>query len=232
MCDRFAAQLPPELIARLFRTSGDLPNLAPNWNVAPTQPALVVRRSPDGPERHLEVLTWGLVPYFTKDLKKAPRPINARAESVASSAMFRAAFARRRCLVPADAWYEWRAETGAKQPYAMARRDGAPLAFAALWETWRDKSGDILRSFTILTTKANADIAMIHDRMPLIIEEEDWRAWLGEVPRNPADLLHPSEPGLIRLWPVSQAVNIATNNTPALLDRAVSPQPLPQEKAS
>jgi putative SOS response-associated peptidase YedK len=217
MCGRFASQLPPELIARLFRTQGDLPNIAANWNVAPTQPALVIRRQPDSAERRLDVLHWGLVPYFTKDLKKAQRPINARAESVATSAMFRAAFAKRRCLVPAYAFYEWKTLPDGKQPYAIARTDAAPLAFAGLWEAWRDPNGETLRSFTILTTRANADMAPVHDRMPVIVEEEDWRTWLGEVPRDPAELLRPAAEGVLRLWPVSRNVNNVKNNGAHLL---------------
>jgi putative SOS response-associated peptidase YedK len=109
MCGRYASHLPPEEIARLFNTVGELPNLGPNWNVAPTQPAMVVRRRPETGERHLDLLSWRLVPHFTKDLKAARRPFNARAETVATSANFRGALASRRCLVPAEAFYEWKA---------------------------------------------------------------------------------------------------------------------------
>ncbi len=217
MCGRFATQLSPELVARLFRTSGDVPNIAPNWNIAPTDPAMVIRRDPDSGERHLGVLRWGFVPFSTKDLKKAPRPINARAETVAGSSLFRTAFARRRCLVPADAFYEWKTLPDGKQPYAIARTDGAPLALAGIWESWRDKSGETLRSFAILTTRANADLAGLHERMPVLVEEEDWRAWLGEVPRDPADLLRPAEPGVLRAWRVGTAVNSVRNHGAALL---------------
>jgi putative SOS response-associated peptidase YedK len=219
MCGRFATQLPPELIARLFRTSGALPNLAANWNVAPTDPAMAVRRHPDTGERHLDVLSWGLVPFFTKDLKKAQRPINARAETVAGSSLFKAAFARRRCLVPADAFYEWKTVPDGKQPYAIARVDGAPLALAGIWEGWRDPAGEVLRSFAILTRRANADMAGLHERMPVVVEEEDWRAWLGEVPRDPAEILLKAEEGVLRVWPVSRQVNNVRNNGAALLDR-------------
>jgi putative SOS response-associated peptidase YedK len=221
MCGRFAAQLPPEFIRRLFRADGELPNIAANWNVAPTDPAMVIRLDPDTRQRSLDVLRWGLVPYFTKDLKKAQRPVNARAETVASSSMFRAALAKRRCIVPADAFYEWKTIADAKQPYAIARIDGAPLAFAGLWEGWRDPSGEVLRTFTILTTAANDEMAQVHARMPVILEEEDWRAWLGEVDRDPLALLRPAATGLLRVWPVSRAVNSVRNNGPALLKEAV-----------
>ena len=218
MCGRFASQLPPELIARLFRTDGPLPNLPPNWNVAPSQPALTVRRDPDSGERRVDVLSWGFVPFNTKSLKKAQRPFNARAETVATSSVFRGAWQRRRCLVPCDAFYEWKAVTDGKQPYAVARVDGAPLALAGVWESWRDDAGEIMRTFAIITTRANTDMAPLHDRMPVIVEEEDWRTWLGEVPRDPLELLRPAEAGTVRFWAVGRAVNSAANNGSGLLD--------------
>ena len=227
MCGRFAAQLPPEFISRLFRTNGDLPNIAASWNVAPTQPAMVVRLNRDTGERNLDVLQWGLVPYFTKDLKKAQRPINARSETAAGSSVFREAMKKRRCLVPATAFYEWKAAADGKQPYAFARTDGAPLAFAGLWEAWRDAAGEVLRTFTILTTAANADMAPVHNRMPVILEEEEWRAWLGEVPRDLLTLLHPAADGVLRSWPVSQAVNNVRNDGAALLEPAAADVSLP-----
>jgi putative SOS response-associated peptidase YedK len=121
MCGRYASYLPHSEIAALFRTQGEIPNLGPNWNVAPAQPAMVARRHHETGERRLDVLRWRLVPHFTKDLKAARRPINARAETVATSGMFRGAFASRRCLVPADACYAWNATSDGKQPYAIAR---------------------------------------------------------------------------------------------------------------
>ncbi|MBU6499125.1 MAG: SOS response-associated peptidase [Rhodospirillales bacterium] len=217
MCGRYVNLTPAEALARLFGTVNPLPNLAPSWNVAPTQPALVVRRHPETGARHLDVLRWGLVPHFTKELKAARRPINARAETIATSGMFRDAFARRRCLVPADAFYEWRAGASGKQPYAIARQDGTPLAFAGLWEGWRHPDGEILRSFTIITTNANATLAPIHDRMPVILEPSGWSTWLGETAGDPSALLAPAEDAVLKLWPVSTAVNKVTNNGPELL---------------
>jgi len=231
MCGRFAAQLPPEFIRRLFATSGALPNIAPNWNVAPTQPAMVVRRHPDTGERHLDLLRWGLVPHFTKALKTAPRPINARAETVLTAPMFRAAMAKRRCLVPADVFYEWKTVDGLKQPYAIARTDGAPLAFAGLWESWRDPAGEILRSFAILTTAANPLMAAIHTRMPVIVEAADWPLWLGDVPDDAATLLRPAAETVLRLWPVGRAVNNVRNNGPELLHGIGAPAPASADAA-
>ncbi len=219
MCGRFASTTPPASVARLFKTSGAVPNAAPSWNVAPSQPAMVVRRHPETGERRLDLLTWGLVPHWTKDLAKARKPINARAETVATSPMFREAFHRRRCIVPADAFYEWQAQDdGPKQPYAIARRDGDLLAFAGLWEGWRGPAGEILRTFSIIVTAANEDLAPIHDRMPVILEQRDWPGWLGEQEADPTELLRPAEAGTVRIWPVSTRVNKPANNDAALLE--------------
>jgi putative SOS response-associated peptidase YedK len=217
MCGRFAAQLPAELVARLFRTVNPLPNLAPNWNLAPTQPAMVVRRHPQSGERHLDVLRWGLVPSFTRDLKGARRPFNARSETIAAAPVFRGAVASRRCLIPADAFYEWQKTPAGKQPFAIARADSSPLAFAGLWEAWRDPDGEILRTFVIATTSANADLAWLHDRMPVILEPDAWAAWLGEAAGDPLERLQPSAQGVLRWWPVSQKVNHVRNNAAELL---------------
>jgi putative SOS response-associated peptidase YedK len=224
MCGRFASVLPPELIARLFRTRGELPNTAASWNVAPTQRAMVVRRHPTDGERRLDALSWGLVPHFTRDLKAARRPINARSETAASSGMFRGALASRRCLVPADAFYEWLPLPDGKQPFAIARQDGEVLAFAGLWESWRDPAGEILRSFAILTTAANAEMAALHDRMPVVLEPADWPAWLGESESDPPGLCRPAPDGTLRLWPVSRRVNNVRNNGADLLERDLSVQ--------
>lgn len=178
---------------------------------------MVVRRHPETGERHLDLLTWGLVPHWTKDIHQARRPINARAETAATSPMFRGVLAQRRCLVPADAFYEWKAMPGGKQPYAIARQDGAPLAFAGLWDGWRWPNGDVLRTFAIITTEANATMTDIHDRMPAILEMADWPAWLGEAEGDPVALLRPAADDVLKLWPISRAVNNVRNNGGALL---------------
>ena len=217
MCGRYASFLPAEAVARLFRVTGPLPNVPPSWNVAPTQDALVVRRHPDSGERRVDLLRWGLVPHFTKDLKAARRPINARAETVATSGLFRGALAARRCLVPADAFYEWRVSGSAKQPYAIARRNGQPMAFAGLWEGWRSPEGEVLRSFTIVTTAANATLRPLHERMPVVLEAADWPAWLGEQPADPAALLRPAAEDVLHTWPVDRRVGNVRNNDAGLL---------------
>lgn len=227
MCGRYASYLPADQMRQLVRSMNATVNVAPSWNVAPTQDAMVVRRHPDTSERHLDLLKWGLLPHWTKDAAKAKRPINARAETVASSGMFRGALAQRRALIPADAFYEWQAQADGKQPYAIARQDGAPIFFAGLWEGFRWPDGTILRSFAIVTTQANAEMAVLHERMPVILEPADWPAWLGETEADATRLLRPAPDGTLRLWPVSRAVNYVRNNGPHLLDRIDDPEALP-----
>jgi putative SOS response-associated peptidase YedK len=232
MCGRFASHLPADAIRSLFRTTGALPNIAPSWNMAPTQNAMVVRRHPDTGERRLDLLRWGLVPHFTKDLKSARKPINARSETAAASSMFRSALASRRCLVPADAFYEWRTMADGKQPYAIARWDGAPLAFAGIWESWRTPPDEtVVRTFAILTTGANGTMQQLHERMPVILEATDWPAWLGEVEGDPPALMRPAADDILNLWPVSRAVNSVRNDGAALLDRIDDPEAPPPSDA-
>lgn len=219
MCGRYANSHPPEFVARLFHTVNALPNIGPSWNIAPTQQAMVVRRHPETGARHLDLLTWGLVPHWTKDPATTKTcAINARAETVASSGMFRGAFVQRRCLVPAEAFYEWKAVEGGKQPYAAARADGQIMAFAGLWGGFRWPDGGVLRTFAIITTNANAEMARIHERMPVILEPDDWPVWLGEAEGDPAALLHPAPVGTLRTWPVSREVNAVRNNRAELLE--------------
>ena len=211
MCGRYASFLPPEVIARLFGTRNPLPNLKPTWNMAPTMDAPVVRRHPETGERHLDALTWGFVPAFTKTLKEARRPVNARAETVASSGMFRSAFAKRRCIVPAAAFYEWQAGPAGKTPYAIARADGDPMAFAGIWEGWRSPEGAYPANLRDRTTAAK-QMAVLHERMPVILEQSDWPGWLGEAEVDPRDLLRPSAEGMLRLWPVDRRLGRASRD--------------------
>jgi putative SOS response-associated peptidase YedK len=220
MCGRYASYLPPEFIARLFGTINPLPNLQPTWNLAPTDGAPVIRLAANG-ERHLDVLSWGLIPYFTKDLKKARKPINARSETVATSGMFKAAFANRRCLVPAPAYYEWRDDPEGKIPFAVARADGDPVVFAGIWEEWRSPEGEVLPTFSTITTDANRQLSAIQDRMPVILEKADWPIWLGEVEGNVPALLRPLPENVLRIWPVDKRVGNVKNDGPELLLRNV-----------
>ena len=223
MCGRYASSLPADEMRRVFQVLGEIPNVEPSWNLAPSQRAAVVRRHPGTGERRLDLLTWGLVPSFTKDLKAARKPINARSETVATSGMFRQALAKRRAIVPADLFYEWRAQADGKQPFAIGRVDGQPLAFAGLWEGWNSPDGEILRTFTILTTEANAEMRTVHDRMPVVLEESAWARWLDEEPGELGAFMRPAPDGTLRLWPVSRDVNSPRHNRPDLVEPVVLP---------
>lgn len=217
MCGRYASYLPPEAIARLFGTVNPLPNLQPTWNLAPTDSAPVVRLAANG-ERHLDVMKWGLIPYFTNDLKAARKPINARSETIARSGMFKAAFQKRRCLAPATAYYEWMDGPEGKVPFAVARLDGDPVAFGGIWEEWELPADETLRTFATITTEANLQLAMIQPRMPVIIEKADWATWLGEVEGDVPALLRTAPEDVLRFWPVAKRVGNVKSNGPELLE--------------
>jgi putative SOS response-associated peptidase YedK len=190
------------------------------YNLAPTQDALVLRRNPETGERSLDPIRWGLIPHWAKDPAIGNKLINARAESIPAKPSFRDAFRRRRCLVPADGFYEWRKDTKPKQPYLIHMKDGEPFAFAGLWENWRDPATETwVRTFTIITTDANEVAAPIHNRMPAILAPGDYGRWLGEEPADEAaltQLLRPYPADLMEAFPVSLAVNRVTNDTPDL----------------
>jgi putative SOS response-associated peptidase YedK len=242
MCGRYASARKRQELLDEFRIERDRvdESLAPDYNVAPTKPvyAVMTRGSrgdgdsaPKDVARELRVVRWGLVPYWAKDLKIGSRMINARAETVDSKPAFRQAFTRRRCLLPADGFYEWQqvAEGGKarKQPYFIHRADDGVLAFAGLYEIWRDKSipEDDPRAWlwtaTIITTRAEDSVGMIHDRMPMVIDPPRWADWLDPGNSDRADLLAllaPASAGALTSYPVSMAVNSVRNNGPALLE--------------
>ena len=228
MCGRLFQTSPPKRLAELFGTVNPLSNAPPRYNAAPTDLLLTVRHNPKTGERALDPLRWGLVPHWAKDPKIGASLTNARAETVAEKPSFRDAFARRRCLVPVDGFYEWhRPATGAKQPYAFAHPaneagDRPVLALAGLWESWRDPEGQILRTITLVTTVANGVMAPIHDRMPVILMRENWAGWLGEQAGDPAAMMRPCADGLLDHWPVSPAVGNIRNQG-AELPSSVAP---------
>jgi len=217
MCGRYVANRSVDEVRRLFGAVNPPPNFAPTWNLAPSQAAPVIRLHPGDGSRHLDLLSWGLVPHWATDPKAERKPINARSETAARLPLFRDAMARRRCIVPIDAFYEWQVTEAAKLPHAVARADGAPMALAGLWEGWRGADGTVLRSFAILTTAASEMLAHLHERMPVILEPADFPEWLGEVAGDPARLLRPSAAAL-RVWRVSTKVNNVRNNGPELLE--------------
>ena len=221
MCGRFFLQRDPAGLARYFETTNPVPNHAASWNVAPTQDSLVVRRHPESGERHLDKLRWGLVPRWAKDISGAAKLINARADGIGEKPSFRDAFAKRRCIVPMDGFYEWkREEDGSKQAFAVAQADGMPMATAGLWEGWNAEDGTWLRTFTIITTDANDKQGIIHHRMPVILPPETWDAWLGAEPAEAADLLEllvPSPAEELLAWPVDNRVGRVAENDAGLI---------------
>jgi putative SOS response-associated peptidase YedK len=195
--------------------------LEEKFNVAPTDKVYAVVQRED--KRILGALEWGLVPWFSKERKSGAKMINARAESVASKPAFRRAFERRRCLIPADGFYEWkRRPDQPKQPYFISGADGRPLVFAGLWEVWRESDdAEPVRTCTIITTSANELLKPIHDRMPVVLAPERWDEWLDPAITEPdllGGLLVPAPDDLFALRPVSTRVNSVRNDGPDLID--------------
>jgi len=197
-----------------------MPWFAPSYNVAPQSTQPVLRLSGETGKREFALMRWGLVPYWAKDAKVGYTTINARAEDVATKPLYREAFKRRRCLIPADAFYEWQ-QTGtkAKQPFAFALASGEPYAFAGLWERWKPKEGDPLETFTILTTDPNELAERVHNRMPVILDRGNYERWMepGDPDRPPVDLLRPYPAEKMRAWTVSDRVGNVRNDDPDLL---------------
>jgi putative SOS response-associated peptidase YedK len=225
MCGRFVSTAPPAVLADYLRVDEVRTEaLDPSWNVAPTDRVYAVSESsrPEH-ERLLGTYKWGLVPSWAKDVKVGARMINARAETLESK--FKAAYSRRRCLLPADGFYEWeKKDDGKKQPWFIHRADGAPMVFGGLWEIWRDPEGpedaELLRTCTIVTTSANDLVARIHDRMPVVISPSDWDRWLDRTVTDPSavrDLLAPADPRQFEMFEVSPRVNSVRNNDGDLL---------------
>ena len=220
MCGRYFLQRDPAGLVRYFDAAPPTPNHPPSWNIAPTQAGLVLRRNPQTGTRHLDVLRWGLVPRWAKDAGGAARLINARAETLTEKPSFREAFQRRRCLVPMDGFFEWAQDATPKQPFAVALRDGAPMAVAGLWEGWQQPDGTWLRTYSVITCAAAGRQALLHPRMPAILPPEDWPAWLGETALPEAGLaalLRPAPDACLAFWPVAPRVGRVGENDAALL---------------
>jgi putative SOS response-associated peptidase YedK len=230
MCGRYVIISTPAAIKAYFGYSEQL-NFPPRYNVAPTQPIPVVRLN-DG-KRQVVLMRWGLIPAWVKDPNIFPLLINARAESVIDKPAYRAAMRRRRCLVPADGFYEWREVGGRKQPYFVRRRNsGEPFAFAGLWETWTGPNGEELDAVAIVTTEANRTLAAIHPRMPVILPPEAFDLWLDCAKvdaKTAAALLTAAGEDLLEAYEVSPAVNRAANDSEALI--ATLPQAKETEPA-
>ena len=218
MCGRFTQQRPTSEIARIFEADDLADDLGDRFNVAPTDEAAVVVQREE--RRAVVRYRWGLVPSWA-DPRKASRAFNARAETLATSGLFRDAYRRRRCLVPVDGFFEWRRDGSVRRPLRIHDPEGRPLALAGLWTGRRDdESGEWLRTFTIVTTRPNAFMAGIHDRMPVVVPPEQWATWLDPSPREPGELralLEPREDIVLAAHPVSTLVNNVRNDGPDLI---------------
>lgn len=208
MCGRYALHGPTSRLREHFSVD-DWPDFGDRYNIAPSLDCPVIRLSPRG-ERAVHLLRWGLVPHWAQDARMGAKLNNARAETVAEKPSFRAAYRRRRCLIPASGYYEWQAVAGArKQPWYIRLAADEPLAMGGLWESWQDPAGDLLRSFCVVTTAPNALMRPIHDRMPVIIARSDWETWLSPNVEDPSGLLAPFPADEMQAWKVSRRVSNA-----------------------
>jgi putative SOS response-associated peptidase YedK len=208
MCSRYSLTSPPEAVRKLFEVGGS-DDFPPRYNIAPTDPALIVRA--DGQKaRELYLVRWGLIPPWVKDPRDFATLINARAETAAEKPSFRGALRHRRCIVPTDGFYEWTGRPGAKQPHLVRLKNQSLFALAGLWEHWLGADGSELETMAILTTSANEDMAAIHDRMPVIIGPADYERWLDCRPGTAdhvMDLLRPLPAGHIETLAVNPKLN-------------------------
>ena len=225
MCGRYGRRADKQRIAEMMQAGNvnvfDV-ELSPSYNIAPQSMQPVVRLDRDTGQREIAIMRWGLVPFWSKDGKAGYSTINARAETLTTSPTYREAVKRRRCLVPADFFFEWqKLDAKTKQPYAIALKDGELLAFAGLWETWKDKAGGtVLESYTIITTDPNELMEPFHDRMPVILDPKDYERWLApaEPSHLPVDLLRPYPTEGMKAWKVSNDVGNVRNDRPELVE--------------
>ena len=230
MCGRFVAASPPADIAAYFGATLPDTELPPNFNVAPTSDVYAVIGTPNGPA--IRVFHWGLIPSWAKERKGASKMINARAETITEKSMFAKLFSTRRCIIPADGFYEWMtldpvigAKKPGKQPYFISRLDGEVLAMAGIWTSWRDPAGapgERLHSTSVITTIANETMQPLHDRMPVLLPVSAWKTWLDPAQTNADDLqrfLTPAPKELLTVYPVSTDVNSVRNGGPKMVER-------------
>ena len=222
MCGRFVQALPTDVLIDIFKVEKPLPELPTNYNLAPKQEAAVIRLNPDSGKRVVTLLDWGLVPSWADENHKYST-INAKAEELTGKRFYKGAWeSGRRCIIPVTAFYEWQqVDEKHKQPYAIARQDGEPLALAGLWEGKKLDGGHILRTFTIITCAANADMETIHHRMPVVLDKPQWSVWLGEKDMSlteVAKLMPPSPADTLKLWPVDKQVGNTRNHGAELLE--------------
>jgi putative SOS response-associated peptidase YedK len=217
MCGRYRLSRRKQIIEEHFDSVSGEEDWTPRYNVAPTQPVPIIRQHPKEPHRDLSLVRWGLIPSWAKDASGSAGSINARSESAAIKPAFREALKLRRCLVPADGFYEWSRAGKTKQPYCFEVNDGELFAFAGLWERWKDPSGKWIKSCSILTTTPNAVTAQVHDRMPVILNPDRYDLWLDPGSSDVtavSEMLKPYDARLMRSYPVSTRINHTQNDDP------------------
>jgi putative SOS response-associated peptidase YedK len=215
MCGRYRLSRRKQIVEEYFDGVSDEPDWSPRFNIAPTQPVPVIRQNPKEPVRELSLMRWGLIPSWAKDASGAARMINARSETAAILPAFRDALESRRCLIPADAFYEWARTGKTKQPYCFEVNNGGLFAFAGLWDRWKKPSGDWIKTCSILTTTPNAVTTAIHDRMPVILDPDAYEIWLDPGMTKVevvSDLLKPFDARTMRCFPVSTRINHVAND--------------------
>jgi putative SOS response-associated peptidase YedK len=215
MCGRYRLSRRKQLIEEYFDTVPGEEEWAPRYNIAPTQPVPVIRQHPQEPRREMSLVRWGLIPSWATDASGAARMINARSETAATKPAFRDVLRFRRCLIPADGFYEWQRTGKAKQPFCFEVNEGELFAFAGVWERWKDPSGEWIKSCSILTTTPNAVTSAVHDRMPVIVDRGDYDLWLDPGMTNveaASKMLKPCDARLMRSYPVSARINHVTND--------------------
>lgn len=215
MCGRYRLSRRKQLVEEYFDVSSDADDWNPRYNIAPTQSVPTIRQHPKEPRRDLSLMQWGLIPSWAKDTSGAARMINARSETAHTLPTFREAMKLRRCLVPADGFYEWQRRGSAKQPYCFEINDGRLFAFAGLWERWRDPSGQWVKSCSILTTAPNAVTSAVHDRMPVILDPDSYDLWLDPGMNDvvaASELLKPYDARMMRCYPASTRINHVAND--------------------
>ena len=218
MCGRFALKAPPRSVQEHFHLPEAI-TLSPRYNIAPSQAVAVVRQLPGKSVRQLDMLHWGLIPGWAKDMKIGYKMINARGETLAQKPSFRAAFKKRRCLIAADGFYEWKHAGLKKQPIYVHLKNGVVFAFAGLWEAWMSPQGNQVESCTIITTSPNELLKDIHDRMPVILPPEEYETWLQASTEEHSlqQLLRPYPAEEMEAYGVSTEVNSPKNNTPGCI---------------
>ena len=215
MCGRYRLSLRKQIVAEYFDSVPGEEDWSPHYNIAPTQSVPVIRQNPKEPIRELSLMRWGLIPSWTKDLSVASQMINARSETASTKPAFRDALKSRRCLIPANGFYEWVRTGKAKQPFCFEVNEGTLFAFAGIWDRWKDPNGKTVETCSILTTTPNAVTSTVHDRMPVILDPDSYDLWLDPGMRDVivvSEMLKPHDARQMRCYPVSTRINYVAND--------------------